>query len=162
MSVLFRSENISRAADLKVTHRDLDPGSELCEFPDRLETLFRVLLQHLIALVHEERIGCPVRTPDPPADLVELGETQPHAVRILDDHRVRIRDIESRLDDRRGDEHVNVTVDEIQHDLLELVLIHLTMCECHICLRNKRRHMVCDLVNVVDTIVYIVHLPATS
>ena len=101
-----------------------------------------------------------VRTPDPPADLVELGEAQ--LVRILNDHRVGIRDIESRLDDRRGDEHIDITVDEIQHDLLELVLIHLTMSECHICLRNERRHMVCHLVDVVDTIVYIVHLPAAS
>ena len=42
--MLFRSEDISRAADLKVTHRDLDPGSQLCELPDRLKTFFRILL----------------------------------------------------------------------------------------------------------------------
>ena len=158
--MLFRSEDISRAADLKVTHRDLDARAQLRELADRLETFFCVLLQHLVALVHEERIGCPVRTSDPPADLVKLGKSQ--TIRILNDHRVGIRNIQSCLDDRCRHENINIAVDEIQHDPLKLVLIHLTMCECHICLRNKRRHMVFHLIDVVDTVVYIVHLPAAS
>ena len=51
-----------------------------------------------------------VRAADPAADLVELGE--PERVGALDDQRVRLRDVEARLDDRRRDEHVGVAAQE--------------------------------------------------
>jgi transcription-repair coupling factor (superfamily II helicase) len=43
---------------------------------------------------------------DAPADLVELGE--PEQVGALDDQRVRLRDVQPRLDDRGRDENVRV------------------------------------------------------
>ena len=55
-----------------------------------------------------------------PADLVELRESE--RVGALDDQRVRLRDVEARLDDRRRDEHVGVAGEEREHVLLELPL----------------------------------------
>ena len=40
------------------------------------------------------------------------------------------------------------------------MLIHLTMGKGHIRVRYEGCHMVCHLIDVVDAIVYIVHLPA--
>ena len=40
------------------------------------------------------------------------------------------------------------------------MLIHLTMGKGHIRVGHERCHMVCHLVDVIDTVVYIVHLPA--
>ena len=51
-----------------------------------------------------------VAAADAAADLVELG--QPELVGALDDQRVRLRDVEARLDDRRRDEHVRVAGEE--------------------------------------------------
>jgi hypothetical protein len=42
-----------------------------------------------------------------------------------EDQRVGLRDVEARLDDRRRDEHVCVTGEEVQHLVLELALRHL-------------------------------------
>ena len=44
MPVLLGSEQISRATDLQIPHRDLKPASEFRKFLDRRKTLFRDLL----------------------------------------------------------------------------------------------------------------------
>ena len=64
-----------------------------------------------------------VAAADPAADLVELAQAE--LVGALDDQRVRLRDVEARLDDRRRDEHVGVAGEERQHLVLELALRHL-------------------------------------
>ena len=75
--------------------------------------------------VEEVRVGDDVAPADPPADLVELRE--PEGVRPLDDERVRLRDVEARLDDRRRDEHVGVAGEEREHVALELALWQLAV-----------------------------------
>ena len=70
-------------------------------------------------------MGGDVAPAHPAADLVELGE--PERVGALDDQRVRLRDVEARLDDRRRDEHVGVAGEEREHPLLELALRHLAV-----------------------------------
>ena len=66
-----------------------------------------------------------VAAADSATDLVELA--QPELVGALDDQRVRLRDVETRLDDRRRDEHVGVARQELQHLVLELALGHLAV-----------------------------------
>jgi hypothetical protein len=58
-----------------------------------------------------------------PADLIELRQTE--RVGPLDDERVRLRDVEAGLDDRRRHEDVGVTREERKHVALELPLRHL-------------------------------------
>ncbi len=43
MPVLLRSQKVSRAADLKVAHGNLNPGAKICKFPDRRKPFFRYL-----------------------------------------------------------------------------------------------------------------------
>ena len=66
-----------------------------------------------------------VRAPHATADLVQLGEAE--HVRTLDDERVRLRDVEARLDDRRRHENVGVAPQKLHHPLLELALGHLAV-----------------------------------
>ena len=72
-------------------------------------------------------VGAPVGSPDPPAQLVELR--QPVAIGAIDDDRVRVRDVEAVLDDRRRQQHVVLVRDEVDHRLLELVLPHLAVAD---------------------------------
>src|SRR5205823_7472888 len=71
------------------------------------------------------RVRGGVGAADAAADLVELGEAE--GVGALDDQRVRLWDVDSRLDDRGGDEHVRVPAQEGVHPLLELLLAHLAV-----------------------------------
>ena len=66
-----------------------------------------------------------VRAPDAATDLVQLRE--PEGVGALDDQRVRLRDVDPGLDDRRRHEGVGVARKEGVHPLLELPLGHLAV-----------------------------------
>ena len=37
---------------------------------------------------------------------------------VLNDHGIRVRNVQSGLDDGGGHQHIDIAVDEIQHDLL--------------------------------------------
>jgi hypothetical protein len=66
-----------------------------------------------------------VGTPDAAADLVQLAQAE--RVGALHDERVRLRNVDAGLDDRRRDEHVGVAGQERVHALLEIALAHLTV-----------------------------------
>ena len=78
----------------------------------------------------------------------------------MDDHRVRIWDIKTGLNDRCRHKHIGIAVDKIKHDLLELVLRHLSVCIDDVCRRNELLDLSCNLLDVLDTIIYIVNLSA--
>jgi hypothetical protein len=100
-----------------------------------------------------------VRAADAPADLVELGE--PEGVRPLDDQRVRLRNVEARLDDRRRDEDVGVAAQEAEHALLQVALAHLAVCHEHAQVRRQPFELGGRLVDRLDPVVQVERLAAT-
>ena len=98
-----------------------------------------------------------VASADAPADLVELGE--PERVGALDDERVRLRDVEARLDDRRRDEHVRVAGEEREHVLLELALAHLAVRDEEAELRAELAELLGGLLDRLDAVVQVEGLP---
>ena len=66
-----------------------------------------------------------VRTADAPAHLIELA--QPEVIRVVDNQRVRHRDIQTGFDDRRAQQHVKLLLAEIQHHVFQRVLAHLAV-----------------------------------
>ena len=103
---LLAAEDVAGAADLEVGQGDLEAGAELRGVEDRLEALAGLLAHPLAAAVEQVRVRAPRGAPDPAAELVELGE--PERVRPVDDDRVRVRDVEAGLDDRRAHEDVRL------------------------------------------------------
>ena len=77
--------------------------------------------------VEEIRVRGHVGATDAAADLVELRE--PEHVGSLHDERVRLGDVDARLDDRRRDQDVRIPREERVHALLELALAHLAVCD---------------------------------
>ena len=123
MAGLLRAEQLAGAADLEVAHRDREAGAELGVVGERGEPRPRLRGQLARVGVEEIRVRGRVGAADAAADLVELREAE--RVGALDDQRVRLRDVDPRLDDRRRDEHVGVAAQEGVHPLLELLLAHL-------------------------------------
>ena len=95
---------------------------------------------------------------DPAADLVELAEAE--GVGALDDQRVGLRDVDSRLDDRRRDENVGVPRQEGVHALLQLVLAHLPVGDEEPQPRAELTELLAHLVDRVDPVVEIERLAA--
>src|SRR4051812_5248828 len=122
---LLVAEQVARAADLEVAHRDLEAGAELGVVAQRAQALRRLLGQGGRARVQEVRVRALARAAHATADLVELGEAE--QVGALDDQRVRLRDVDARLDDARRDEHVGLAAQEAHHPRLELLLVELAV-----------------------------------
>ena len=126
-----------------------------------------VVLEHLQPAlgVLVDRIGheqvavrAPVRAADAAAQLVELREAE--VVGAIDEHRVRVRHVEPRLDDHRRDEHVDLAAHELAHDLLELALAHLAVADGDARARHEAADVVGDRVDRLDAVVDEEHLPA--
>ena len=76
-------------------------------------------------------------TPDAAAQLVELRQAE--LVRLVDDDRVDVRDVEAGLDDRRADEDVGSPSTNSTHRPLQLVLVHLAVPDADARLRARAR-----------------------
>ena len=92
------------------------------------------------------------------ADLVGLGEAE--QVGAVDDQRVRLRDVEAGLDDRRRAEHVVVATQELEHDLLELAVAHLAVGDADPHLGHQAAQLLGRLVDRLDAVVEEERLPA--
>ena len=103
-------------------------------------------------------MGDDVAATDAAADLVELGETE--RVGPLDDERVRLRDVEAGLDDRRRDEHVGVAPDEGEHPVLELPLPQLSVSDEEAELGTELPELLGRLLDRLDAVVQEERLPS--
>ena len=81
--------------------------------------------ERLLRRIEEVGVGPLAAAPDPAAQLVQLG--QPEQVGALDDEGVGVGDVEPGLDDRRTHQDVGLALPEVDHHLLELVLVHLAV-----------------------------------
>ena len=91
MPVLFRAQNIARAADFEIAHGDTEASAELRELSDGFEALLRRLGQAAFRADGEVRIRLTIAPPDAPAQLIELA--QPEAIRVKDNQRIRRRHV---------------------------------------------------------------------
>ena len=78
------------------------------------------------------------------------------------DNRIGIRYTEACFYNSRGHKHIDVPIDEIQHDSLQFMFVHLAVGKCDICLRYESRDMIRDLINVINPVIDIVHLSASG
>src|SRR3954468_15376023 len=148
---LLVAEQVAGAADLEVPHRDLEAGAELGVVAERAQALRRLLGERGRARVQEVRVSALARAADTPADLVELGEAE--EVGALDDQRVRLRDVDARLDDARRDEHVGLAAQEAHHPLLEVLLVELPVGDLERHVRAEPAQALGRLVDRLDAVV---------
>ena len=157
MSALRRAEDIARAPNLQVAHRDFEPRAERRVLLDRVDPLPRFARAHHVARQHEIRVGLVLRAPDAPAELIQIGQSK--AIRAVDDDGVRVRNIEAALDDRRRDEHVRFARDESLHDRLQFVLVHLPVPDFDTRAGHQFADASRDFFDRVDAVVQKINLP---
>src|SRR6188474_2829982 len=97
---------------------------------------------------------------DPPAQLVQLRESEP--VRAVDQDRVRGRYVDTRLDDRRADEDLEAPVIEVEHQELEVPFAHLAVADSHRRLGYEPAQALRENFDVLDRVVHEVDLAAAA
>ncbi len=160
MPVLTHSQQISCSPDLQVPHGNLEPAAQICEFPNGRKPFLRHFLQHLVPSVHQKCIGRPIGTSHPASELIKLRESQ--IIGIMNNHGVHIGNVQTCLYNGCGHQHIDFPVDKIEHNFFQLMLLHLTVGIGHSRLRHQRCNLCRHIRNIVHTIVYIIHLPASG
>ena len=75
MSMLACSQKISGATDFQIPHGNFEAASQIRKFLNCSKTLLCHFLQHLILLIHEERIRSTIASSHPSPELVKLGQS---------------------------------------------------------------------------------------
>ena len=159
ISVLRRAEQIPRPADFQIPHRYFETGAQVREFANRIQTLLRRFRQHFSAPIEEIRARNLIRASHAPAHLIELRK--PHPVRVVDNHRIRIRLIDPVFHNRRAKEHVILPTEKIVHDPLERIPRHPSVRDADYDLRRQQRpQMIGHRLDRLDAIENEIHLPA--
>ena len=85
--------------------------------------------------------------------------SQTVVLRREDEHRVDVRDIDTRLDDRGGDEDVVIVIDKILQSLCDLVGRHLSVGNHHTCLGTQPVQPVLNALQHIYPVADDEHLP---
>ena len=158
MSALLGSEEVPRAADLEVAHREVEARTQLLQFLDGADPRARIGVERAVARDQKVTIRLVRAAPDPPAELVEIGEPEP--LGVVDQDRVRPLDVEAALHDRRRNQHIEIAAHERGHRLLERVVAHLAVGGRIARLGDERRQVARARLEGGDPIVDEIHLAA--
>ena len=156
MAVLGPSQNTSGAADLEIAHCDPEAAAQIRVLLNGAEALLRDLAKHPVLAVHQKGVCRAAAPADTSAQLIQLRQS--HLIRIMNDDGIDVGNIQTCLDNGRGDQHVDLTVNEIIHDLLQLRFLHLAVRVDDIGLRHELLQAECHILNVMNFVVDIVYL----
>ena len=156
---MFIAQQFPGATNLEVVGGKRESRAEGLKRVDRLEPLDGVGCHSGLGRRKQVCIGTMVGSTDPAAQLMQLRETE--AVGTVDNDRVGSGDVDTALDDRRAQQDVELAVIEIEHDLLEVALRHLSVSDAQIGLGHEFRELLLDTANLLHTIVNEIHLATT-
>ena len=115
LAALLGPQQVAGTTYLEVLHSDLEAGAQVGGGEDGLEALLRNLAYRALWAVQQVGIGAVRAAADTPPELVELR--QPEVVSVVDDERVRVGDVETRLDDGGAQQDVGLAGGEVHHHL---------------------------------------------
>ena len=139
MAALLRAEQVAGAADFQVAHGDFEAAAERGVLLDRAEALAHVGEEPAVARQQQVGVGLVLVAAHAAAQLVEVAQAE--AVGAVNDDGVGIRNIQAALDDGGGQQHVGLAVDELGHDLLQLVAVHLAVADDDAGVRQERAEL---------------------
>ncbi len=155
-AALVFTQQLTGAADLQVVGRQRKASAQIFQRGDRFQTLLRVGGHCLRMRRQQPGVGLMVRTPDPPAQLVQLSQAE--VIRPFDDDGVRRRNVDSGLNDGGTHQHVKALVVEIVHYPLQLALAHLAVTNGDARFRHQLCQPVGGFLNIFNVVVQVIDL----
>ena len=160
MAGLLVAQKVTGAAQFQVLHGHVETGAERRVLRDRGEPVMGLLGHRLGRVVQEVGVRAFTSTADAAAQLMKLAQAE--TVGMVDDQRVRVGYVKTRLDDRGAHEHVDVTMPEVADDLVKLLLTHLAVGDADVRFGHQRMDLVGDGRDVLHAIVHVEHLAAAQ
>ena len=156
MAVLLRAEDIPSAADFQIPHGDPEAGAKLGKFPDGRKPLLGRFREDPVLADRKVGIGLAVAPADPAPQLIQLAEAE--ALRVIDDQGIGQGHVQAVFDNRRTEEHVVISVIEIHHHVLELMLPHLAVGHADPDLRHQHPQPLIEPFDTLDPVIEKINL----
>ena len=125
VTVLLAAEHVAGAAKFEVESGNAESGTEFTEFLHSSEALAGDFGKDALGRNKEIGVGSHGRTTDAAAELIKFGKAE--AIGAVDEDSVGARNVQTVLNDGRGDEDISFIADKLEHDFLEVFLAHLAM-----------------------------------
>ena len=122
MAGLFLAQKIAGPADIHVVAGEAETRTQAVQSSDYMEALLLRGRQWLARIVGEIGVGTLLGTPDPAAELIELGQSE--HIRTMHDQRIGGRHVQATLDDARAQQNVKLAVIEGGHHVFDLARRH--------------------------------------
>ena len=135
MSCLLSTQEVSRTPHLQVFHRDSGSPAQIGGGGQCCQAIVGHISHGKVIVIEQVGITSLPTSTNPTPELVQLGEAI--TLSAINDQGVGVRDIEPGFDDGRGDQHIEASLPEIDHDPLEVGLPHLPVGDRHPSLRNE-------------------------
>ena len=153
---LFATEQVARAANLKIRERQLKSGAEVRCVKNRLEALARIIGERLFPSIEEIAPGATTAAADAATQLIELRETE--SIGAINDDRVRIRNVETRFNDGGTDQDLRLAANKLAHDALQCALLHLPVPHHYARVGNKSANLFRRRLNRFNAVMHVVRL----
>ena len=120
---LLSPEQVASTANLEVFQRHLHAGTKFIVRGNCREAVVRQVGQRLARVIEEVRVGTFTAATNATSNLVQLAQAK--ALGAIDNQGVGVWNIDSGLDDRGRNQHIEALFPEVNHHLLECRLTHL-------------------------------------
>ena len=101
---LLGTQQVARAADVEILHRNVEPRPQVGELLDGPQTPPCIGRQQFVGRRQQVAIGLAIRPPHTAAQLMQIAQTV--VLGIVDDDRIGVGDVDAVFDDGRRDQHV--------------------------------------------------------
>ncbi|OIQ63137.1 hypothetical protein GALL_553240 [mine drainage metagenome] len=159
MAGLLLAEQVAGAANIEIVRGQLEPRAQRLQRLQHLQPALGLRGDLLLRRQRKQRIGPQLRAPHPPAQLVELRQSE--HVGAVHDQRVGVGNVEARLDDRGRKQDIVFAVIEGRHDVLDDSRRHLAMRDRDLHLRHVLVEKVLYPCKVFDPRNHVERLPST-
>ena len=157
LAALARPQDIACAAQFQVAHGDHitrpDPG----RLAQRLQALARFGRHGRAAVIQEIAIRLSGGAPHPPAQLIQVGQTE--VIGAVNDDRIRVGDVQPALHDIGAQQDVRAPIGEVVHDAGQVSLFHLPMRHGNRSIGNETAQLGLQQVDGAHPVVHEEHLP---
>ena len=159
-ATLFGAEDIAGTAYVEVAHGDVEAAADGGELLDGTQAALGVVGQGEVGGDEQVAESLAVRASHAAAHLVQVAEAK--LLRVVDDHRVGVGDVQAVLHDAGGHQHVDVALQEAHQRLLGLLAVHAAVGHRHPCVGHQTLHQARHLGQVLHAVADEEGLSATA